>query len=503
MQTRSGRLILNVIYSALAWILPATLGLVVTPYLLNRLGVEAYGLYLVILGFIAYAFTFSVNRAVVKYVAEFSTTGDVAKANSVITSAFLLSLALGAGGMIIVALLSDWVVSDVLQITAELQRTATVALMYGGASIPFLLVGQVFQSVLQGKHRFRVLSVISNTNWLLLNGGNVTLASLGYGVNTLLMWTVAVAAAIAIVSYSLFRRLEPAFHLEFRSASRTFWLVSSYGFSVTLYQLFGSLLNLFERAWLTRNFGTEAASYYLVPMTLALYFHAIMASLTAAIFPVMNELLDDRQRAIELYAKMSKVLTAASVLFILSVLLGGRAFLGLWINEAFAGNSYPMLVIHAGAFGLIVILISTWQLNEAYHSPKVNALIAGIWALVSIAAMIIIPNEWGSAGTAAGRLIGVAITLPMISFAERRAFGSAQACFWRSTAARIGLASVVLAAIEYPAFNYFQLSWAGLILISAIGSIAYFLTLYWSGLFTPEEKAIVLRTLGFGKAAVQ
>ena len=90
MQNRSGRLILNSIYSLLAWLLPVTLGLLVTPFLLKRLGIEAYGVYLVILGFIGYSFTFSVSKAVAKFVAGFKTTGETQKINSVIKAAFYI-----------------------------------------------------------------------------------------------------------------------------------------------------------------------------------------------------------------------------------------------------------------------------------------------------------------------------------------------------------------------------------------------------------------------------
>ena len=99
MQNKSGRLILNSIYSLLAWLLPVTLGLLVTPFLLKRLGVEAYGVYLVILGFIGYSFTFSVSKAVAKFVAEFGVTGETRKINSAITASFFLSLAMGILGL--------------------------------------------------------------------------------------------------------------------------------------------------------------------------------------------------------------------------------------------------------------------------------------------------------------------------------------------------------------------------------------------------------------------
>lgn len=69
MQTRTGRLIVNSVFSLLGWAAPAVLGILFTPIILHYLGAESYGVYLVILGFMSYAITPSVGRAISKFVA--------------------------------------------------------------------------------------------------------------------------------------------------------------------------------------------------------------------------------------------------------------------------------------------------------------------------------------------------------------------------------------------------------------------------------------------------
>ncbi|MEQ1762645.1 MAG: hypothetical protein ABL984_05790 [Pyrinomonadaceae bacterium] len=503
MQNRSGRLILNSIYSLLAWLLPVALGLLVTPLLLKRLGLEAYGVYLVILGFIGYSYTFNVSRAVAKFVAEFKASGETQKINPAITAAFCISLTSGILGSLVIALLANWAVKDLLQISTEFQRPATVALMIGGASIPFILIGQVFQNILQGTHRFAALSIITNLNWSMLNAGNVLLVVLGFGIDSLILWTVVVAASVAAISYVAARRSEPDYRLEFGSAELMLRPVAAYGSSIFMYQIFGSLMLIFERAWVTRHFGAETAAYYLVPMALGLYFHGFMSNLTAAIFPVFNELIADRERLLELYKKSTKLIVSFSVLFLISMFFGGKIFLGLWIDPQFAEKSYRLLLIHAFTFGLMAAVIAVWQINEVFRAARLNALLAGLWAFITIALMAVASGQWGAEGVAASRLIGVAVTLPAIFLIEKRFLGGTPWRFWGGVALRIFAAALALSLVEYFIFAWLGIGgWIGLMLGWAFGALVYLLVLALAGFVSKDEKAAVLKLLGLDRASV-
>lgn len=503
MQNRSGRLILNSIYSVLGWLLPIALGLLVTPFILRRLGVEAYGLYLVILGFIGYSFTFNVGRVVAKFVAEDRASGGVDRINSAISAAFWISLGVGVVGAVVVLISAGYVVRDVLQVSPAYQQTATVALVIGGFSIPLTLVGQIFQSILQGTHRFGALSVITNLNWALLNAGNCALIYLGYGIDSLFVWTLLVAGLVAATSFFSAKRYHPEYRIVRGSAKAMLLPVSDYGASILLYQLFGSVMLLVERAWVTRHFGAESAAYYLVPLGLAIYFNGFMSSLTAATFPMLNELIADRQKCTEVYQKTTKVIVSLTVLFLVLVWTCGNSFLGLWIDPQFAEYSHRLFLIHSLTFGSIVLVIAIWQLNEAFNAARFNALIAGVWAIVTIVLMIGFLGRWSAEWAAMSRFIGVAITLPAIFFVENRFLGSVQGRFWLALLVRVGTAAAVLTFAEWLLVSGPRVGWIRLILSGIVGVAAYFATLAATGFFSRDEIAAVLRTVGLKRTELQ
>lgn len=493
MQTRTGRLIVNSIFSLLGWAAPAILGILITPIILGYLGAETYGVYLVILGFISYAITPSVGRAVAKFVAEYRASGDVERINSAITVGFWIHLAGGVVTALLTAILSRWIVVDVLQISAAYQEAARTALILCGLSVPIVLLGQVFQNVLLGEHRLGKLSLISNLNWLLLNLGNVILAAQGFGIDSLLLWTLAVSFVIAVTTFATARHQSPDLGLRFGSTRLMARPVALYSSSIFLYQLFGSVLILFERAWLIRNFGGAAASFYLVTMALVLYFHGFMTTLLAASFPVMNELLAEPGRLLRLYRKAKKITLAFTVLFLVTAILGGRMFLTGWIDPDFAASAFPLLVIHAFTFGLMVLGMPAWQLNEVHRAAGINSLVVITWAAISISLMFFAGGRWGEEGVAASRLAGVVITLPMIYYSEKRFLGQ---ILWKDMFelfTKAGVAALVLGAVEYFTFSVLGGGWVSLFLGTIAGTLGYGAVLLVTRFIADDERALLLR----------
>ncbi|HMM80103.1 MAG TPA: oligosaccharide flippase family protein [Pyrinomonadaceae bacterium] len=501
MRTRSGKLILNSLYSVAGWMAPILLGLLATPIILKHLGTESYGIYLVILGFIGYSFTLNVARSVAKFVAEYRSSGDVERINSAITTAFWLNLAVGVVGAVIIGLCAKWIVVDILEISEQYQAAATLALIIGGISIPATLIGHIFQSILQGEHSFGALSVITNVGSLLINGGNVLLAVTGFGIDALILWTLTVAVIIAIISFSTARKVAPDLGLTRVVSREMIRPVVSYGSSIYVYQLCGGVLLLFERALVMRKFGGEAASYYIVPMTLAIYFHGFVSSLLLAAFPAMNELLSDEGRLVFLYKKLTKVIIGLTAPFLITVLLGGRLFLSLWIDEGFAANAYWLFVIHAATFGTMVLMLAVWQLNETFNFASLNAGVTLVASVVAIILMLYTADRWQEEGVAASRLIGVILTLPIIFYSERRFLADSRGSEWISTFFRVLPAVAIFVIVEYLFFTYMGKNWPTLIGGTLIGMAGYVAVLLVTRFITDDEKDIILKFLKVRRAS--
>ncbi len=494
MRTASSRetsLITNTIFSLLSWFLPIIIGFVATPLIVGKLGNRDYGLYAILLGFISYSFTFGIGRVLTKYIAEFRASGENERIGEVVSATFWFSLAIALVGVSLVAIAAKLIVADVLSLPPDQTRIGEIGLYLACAAIIATMLSQIFQFILQGLHRFRNFLILTNIAGVLLNAGNIVLAISGFGIVALLTWNfIAIFIMAGAFGLDALRHL-PEFSLRLNLRSKEWPAVLRYGSNIILYQLFGNVLLAFERGWIVRKFGPESATFYIIPMTLAIYLHGIISSSILVIFPLVNELLTERERLIGLYEKATKMMIA--LIFFLSVILifGGKALLYVWISPEMAEKSYPILVVHTLTFALIASMMIVWQLAEGFRRPVFNSIATFVSMAVAIPLMIVSAERWNIAGIAASRLIGVVVTLPLLFIIEKFCLGSTRSRFWVGILWKIGIASAVTAAGLTGYFYLFEPKYVIVFIGFALAGILFLLALAATGFFTTDERDMI------------
>jgi len=496
---RKARLVRNGIYSAVSWVLPLVLVFAVTPIIVRGLGNEMYGLYAVILGFISYSFTFGIGKTATKFVSEFRAAGEHEKISEAVSAILWLSLAFGLGGSLVIGLLARPIVAQVLLIPLQLRDEAVVALYLACAVIVVTMVSQVFQCVLQGLHRFDRYLLLTNLSGLLLNLGSVAFVYLGYGIDALLIWNFIVTVAIAAIFCLNAKQMMPDLSIGINISAEIRRPVLKYALSIVVYQIFGNLLFLFERGWIVRRFGPEALTYYVVPMMLGIYLHLFVGSLVMALFPVVNELLSDRDKLLRLYQTASKVVLTLIAIFVVTFVIEGRVFLSLWMSEEFAVVSYSILVLHLVTFGTLSMITIVWQVTESFHEARINAFVTFLWMVLAVPLMIMLSEAYGIFGVAIARLSGVLVFIGLIIYVERRFLGGCQLAFWVRTLARIAAAVACAGLAELGVLAAAGSSWTAFLIAAAAGSTVFGLVLFFSGFLNNEEKAIISRFMRRGQ----
>lgn len=489
--TRQRRLFKNGAYSLLSWLVPLIPTFVVTPIVVKGLGNEIYGVYVVILGFISYFFTFGIGKAAAKYVAEYRASGETEKISDIISSTIILSGILGAIGTIGIAFFAPFIVADVLLISEPLQNTAVVALYLACANILLSMMSQIFQFVLQGLQRFDRFLLLTNLNSLFISIGSVGLVLNGFGILALLYWTLFAAIVVGILSFLTARKLLPEFTFRI-TVSREAWnSVWRYSLSIIAYQVFGNLLLLFERGWIMRKFGAEALTYYVVPMTLGMYIHLFTSSLVLALFPMFNELLGEKEKLVILYKKSTKLILTLVAFALVSAIVCGRMFLGIWMNEEFSSISYSLLVIHVITFSLLAMMTIVWQVAESFRFAGLNAVVTLAWMVIAVPLMAVLSSGFNTQGIALARGLGVLVFIPMLLFVEKRFLGGVFWGFWAGTLSRVCFAAAVAATVEWALMHYFTGRWLLFLVSITVGFAAYCFTLIAVGYFEKEDRTIL------------
>jgi len=85
--------------------------------------------------------------------------------------------------------------------------------------------------------------------------------------------------------------------------------------SIIFYQIFGNLLFIFERVWVTRHFGPSAMAYFAVSALPGIYVQTLAASLAAVFLPVMSRSIQETAMLNAIYRRASKILLAGLLFF--------------------------------------------------------------------------------------------------------------------------------------------------------------------------------------------
>lgn len=490
-RSRKRLLAVNSVFSFISWLFPLLVSFVATPIIVRGLGTENYGLYALISGFISYSFSFGIGKTAAKYVAEYAVAGETGKIGEVLSTIFWFSLSVGLFGTVIISVFARLIVSDVLQISPDLQPLAVTALYLACVTILVYMLSQIFQFALQGLHRFGKYSMLISLNGILMNGGNILIVWWGGGVLALLFWNLMVVCLISLLFYISARKLIPEARISFRFDGEMTKSVLVYGSSIILYQVFGNLLLIFERGWVTRKFGPHYLTFYVVPMSLAIYLHGFISSLVLVLFPFVNELLGDKEKLTVLYQKANKIVVAVVAFCVLTIVCGGKLFLYVWIGQDFADGAFTVLVIHIFTFGILAVMTISWQLAEGFGYAGLNAISTFTWVIISVPLMIFLAEDWHNEGIAFARLIGVVTTLPLIFYIEGKFLKKTDWKYWFRILACIAAAVIAAVLVEKLVFTREDKSWLLLFAGAAAGAAIYLIVLLATGFLTREERSML------------
>ena len=213
----------NAVTSAGAQLLAGIANLALVPILVNRLGHETFGLYVMLHAAANYllVFSFGAGGATSKFVAEF----DAEKNANAMRDVLRLSLIFHVGGALLGAALLSALTSGFAELFGVPERSIDVAvfvLRCAAASALFTALTQCALSVLQGLQRFDWFNAIGLGQSLLFPLISVVLLHFGFGLREIAIWYLGFSICLCLVSWFAAGRLLR--HTDYRRGDKLRWL---------------------------------------------------------------------------------------------------------------------------------------------------------------------------------------------------------------------------------------------------------------------------------------
>lgn len=503
------KVIRNTVFIVYGRIWFLVLSIVLTPYILSRLGDEEYGIWVLVGSFVMYVGLFDCGFATsfVKHVAEYDARGDREGVNGVLSAGLVFYLVFAVIVLVAASSLIDTLVG-LLKIPPGLEDTTRVVLQVAIIASLFANCMGVYHSIINGLQRMDISSGIMVFLSVWYGVGCVVALSLGFGLKGLAV-NQLVAQVIGIVASVFFAyRLYPG--LKFRLEG-----VRHYGATLFRYGLNLHLSNMAAVA--NAHLDKLLVNWYTNPAHVALYDIGSRPPTLARSFPVLalssltpatSELgvRQGREQLYELFGRVSKYVSVVAFPLFLLMMLASHRIIEAWVGPGYDGAAVVMQILSVG-YLISVLAGPVSPLVQGMGYPEYQRNAEGLSLVLNIVLSVALIARFGFYGAPIGTAIAMSISSVYYLWSFHRFIRRPLLPFLKSTcmkpalcAAASGVLGSALASMLLPYASGDR--WISILVLLAIVVVfagCYLVLITRSGFLEAKEIGLLMRQVSFSR----
>lgn len=416
----------NAFYCVSEYIAQPLSMLVAAPYLVHKLGLQQYGVWMLasaILGSIGVLST-GFGDATVKYVSAYRGQNDSAGIQRTIRATLTINSLLGGFFGAIVWITAPYAVIHIFKIEPGLHTESLHAIRLSAVILLIRSIESVFVSALRAFERYAPAVKLNIFLRIVVVISAVLVASAGRGVTTIMAVTLFWSAIVVLLQAAAARRVVgninplPTFN---KDAIRE---VFSFGCFTWLQALAAVVFSYADRFLIAALVGTAPLAVYVLCVQVTQPIHGLASAAFNFVFPHISS----RHEAGEIHGprrvfRVASVISiAASVAMALPLMLFGKPLLRLWMGNQVANEGHLVLVLLAAAYSLMALNVVPHYALLAFGRARLIAglnIAAGIVLTILVAALV---HAFGLIGAGLGRIVYSMILAVPYLIASRRAF---------------------------------------------------------------------------------
>lgn len=396
--------------------MPLTM-LLAAPFLLHRLGLSQYGLWMLATAAVTSTNLISTGfgDGALKYASMYRGKNDRKRLEDTLRVNLSINLVLGSTLALLMWSASPVAVCSLFKIDPPLQAAAIVAFRIGSAILVVRCVESVMIAALRAHERYGPSVQISVLSRVAIVITACVLVSRGNGIVGIMAGTLGIVGAATLLQIVAVRMVIGKMSL-LRSITRdAFAEVFRFGCFSWLQAVAGCVFNQADRLLIGVLLGTSSVAYYSVCVQAAQPIHGLIAAGLHFLFPHLSARLA-RAPASELREVVFAIFrlnVVAAVVLCLPLVVFSNLILRLWMGAAFAQQTWVVLSIVATGFGLLALNVTGHYALLALGQVRLVAALNLVGGAVMLVAMVLLAPRFELAGAAVGRLLYGPITLLM------------------------------------------------------------------------------------------
>ena len=504
--TRTERIVRNISSNWVGFAINALVTLALTPFVLGHLGIERYGIWVLINSFVGYygmldlGFRAGVNQFLTRSVA----VEDYSRANVVMSTALAL-LALLAALIVILTIVAAFLVPKWFDLPAGDQQEAFICILLVGGAAAWQIALSPFAAVFVAVQRFDISNLIGISMRLLGAVGIVLALQRGFGLIGVAAITASMTVLEFLVRCIVATRLLPSISISFQSIQPAeLRNIGSFGLwnflmSVTSY-IYLHLLPIVVAAFMP----VAAVGHYALAAAIWHQLYALINTIGQVVYPVAAELHAKQEQQIlnRLFVDGTRLLQLVVLPVVLVAFMWADDFYRLWIGEEFLSGD-PFVSVASLLRVMLVCTLIGYVSNIAHQillgAGRIRSLsiLKSSGALLTLILTAALISDLGLVAIPLSVLVSVflvdVVAIPLVLYREE---GLDLREVVHASWLRLSLVFVSLATV-FAAINlaWQALTWTALIIQGVAAGVCIIAAVWFIGIKPSEREELVLQPI--------
>ncbi len=399
--------------------LPLLAAVAFIPFMLFRLGNEAFGVLTLIWALIGYfsLFDMGVGRALTYELSKLRASNNIAEISLTLKAGLLLTLAAGILGAMVMLTLAGYLATHWLKISPDLQQDAMRSFQIAAIGVIPTTITSGLRGALEGLGRFPA----SNLNKMFLGLcmfiiPAISITMHGNQLSAITLYLVLARLIVLFVATVQLRGyiFAPTTGLTKKHLNQ----LVKYGAWVTVTCIVGPLMVYGDRFFVSAAVGAALLPFYAIPQEGLQRLLMIPAALCGALLPQLAALSPEEGATVYKH-NYKRVVLAMLGICLFSALLAFPA-LSWWLSVDFAKQALPIVLILCAGIWFNSIALVPYTLLHANGNPRVTALFHLFELLLYVIMLWWLAAHYGLIGAAVAWVGRAALDLLLLNIAANK-----------------------------------------------------------------------------------
>ena len=389
-------------------------GLFLSPYILHRLGDDAFGLWVLIFSVTGYygLFDLGIRSSIIRYVSKYTAVDDREQLNGLINTALFSYSGVGLVCLLITAI-GSFYVDSIFKVPASFLATARLLFLMVGTSVSLGFPLGVFGGILEGLQRFYLLNTTSLTSTVCRAILIVIALRHGYGLLMVAFITVALPLVTALMNAAFALHLVPLSfgrsHVDRASLKK----IANYSGATFMIIVAGRLRFKTDAMVIGTFLSSTAITYFAIGSRLVDYATEVVSSLAQIFVPMSSQLeaTGDTSQLRKLFIAGNRA--CAMIIFPMTAILIvlGKSVIEAWVGFKYVQASYPVLIILLIPSTLMLAQAASGRILFGISKHKAWAWVVLAEGIANLVLSITLVRHYGIIGDALGTAIPLACSM--------------------------------------------------------------------------------------------